>query len=254
MSWNLVALSFAMILRNPGVVIRISLVPFALALLLTGLGWALLGVGPQAMARALALGLVETSVTIALALAAVLIILAMAWSSIAWHRFVLRAEVPGIMPEFVPPRIGSYALRSTLISVLLLVMLFPLSAIGLQMLGALGLLGFWPGQLAIAFGVATLMVFLWVRLTLILPAVALGQPLTIAESWAATATRTDDILRAAAILAALELVFSGLLDLAPFAVMLALVLRLLLMWILTLAGAGLLSLFYGELIERRHLH
>lgn len=247
MSWKLAAISLALVLRNPGAALRATLVPALAALLLGAAGWAVLGVTPGMATFALAFGGWTGKVALALAFAAALVILAAAWVATGWHRFVLLAEMPGWLPRATPRLAGDYALRSTLISLVLLVLLFPVSAIGMRMLAMLGLSGLVLARLALAFALTALLAFLWLRLTLVLPALALGRAMTLADSWAATGARSGDILGAAAILAGLDLVLSALLDLAPPGLWPVLVLRLGLMWVMALAGTGLLSLLYRDI-------
>ncbi|MBW7920508.1 MAG: hypothetical protein H3C51_00210 [Rubellimicrobium sp.] len=253
MSWKLAAISLALVWRNIGAAVLVSLVPAAAALVLSLGIFAALGVRPGMLTFALAFGGWSGRVAAALALAAVVVILAAAWAAVGWHRFVLRGEQPGIVPRLDARLVGDYALRSTVISVVLLVLLFPVSAMGMQMLAMVGLGGLALARLALAFAMTALMAFLWLRLALILPGLVLGHRVSVAESWAATGTRTEEVLGASSILVGLDLVLSSLLDIAPLGVWPGLLLRLALVWVMTLAGAGLLSLIYRDLIEGRRL-
>lgn len=254
MSWKLAAVSFALVWRNLGVAIRVSLVPVLAALLVAVAAWAALGVRPGMVTFALAFGGWSGRVALAVAVAAVMVVLAASWVAVDWHRFVLRGEVPGRIPAFDPALVGGYALRSVLLSLVLLLLLFPVSAIGAQMLAMIGLGGVALAQLALAFVMTALMAFLWLRLALILPGLVLGTPVTVTESWAATAERVEDVLGASSIIVALDLVLSSLLDLAPLGPWLALAARLVLMWVMAMAGTSLLSLIYRDRIEGRRLH
>lgn len=254
MSWKLAAISLAMVWRNLAVAVRMSLGPALAGLAVTVAGWVALGVRPADVTLALAFGSMDGRIAVALALAAVVVMLTVAWVMIGWHRLVLQDEVPGFAPAFEPRLIGDYALRSALISLLLLVLLFPVSAMGMQILAMLGLGGLVLTRLALAFAMTALMAFLWLRLTLILPAMAVGHKLTIGESWAATSGRAEEVLGASSILVGLDLVFSSILDLAPLGLWPGLLLRIALMWVMTLAGAGLLSLLYAERVEGRRLY
>lgn len=253
MSWKLAAISLALVWRNLGVALRLSLAPALAALVLTVAGWAALGVRPGMATFALAFGGWSEQVALALALAAVLVMLAAAWVMIGWHRFLLRGELPGPVPRLELRLVGDYALRSALISVLLLVLLFPVSAMGMQLLAMTGMGGLVLARLALAFAMTALMAFLWLRLALILPALALDARLTMGESWAATGTGTTDVLGASSILVGLDLVLASLLDLLPLGSWPVLVLRLVLMWVMALAGAGLLSIIYAERVEGRRM-
>lgn len=253
MGWKLAANSLATILRNPGTAVRVTLAPFALAAVLSVIIWWFLGVGIDTVTFALAFGSIDGRVASALASATVIVIFVASWSALAWHRFLLTGEVPGALPAFDWNRTGSYALRSTLITLSLLILLFPISAVGMQVLTISGLLGIDLVRLGFSFLMTGLMAFLWFRLALVLPAVAVERSLTVSESWSVTGARAEVILRAGAIIVALDLVAGALLDFAPLGQWPVLVLRLLLTWFFALAGTSLVTMLYAELVERRRL-
>lgn len=253
MGWILAANSLATIQRNPGAAIRVSLAPFVIAAVLSVIIWQLLGVGIDTVAFALALGSIDGRVAAALASVTVLVLFAASWSALAWHRFLLRGDVPGFLPAFNLNRTGSYALRSTLITLSLLILLFPISAVGMQVLTMTGLLGIDLVRLGFSFVMTSLMAFMWFRLSLILPAVAVERALTVSESWNVTGPRAQDVLTAGAVIVALDLVAGSLLDLVPLGQWSVLVLRLAFTWFFALAGTSLVTMLYAELVESRRL-
>lgn len=253
MGWILAANSLATILQNPGAAVRVSLAPFVIAAVLSVIIWQLLGVGIDTVAFAIAVGSVGGRVAAALASTTVIVIFAASWSALAWHRFLLQDEVPGFLPAFDWNRTGSYALRSTMITLSLLILLFPVSAVGIQVLTIAHLFETNLVRLGFSFVMTSLMAFLWFRIALVLPAVAVEREFKVSESWAVTNIRSQDILTAGAVLVALDLVAGALLDLVPLGQSPVLVLRLLLTWFFALAGTGLLTMLYAELVERRRL-
>lgn len=251
MGWKLAAISLATILRDPGPAIRVSLAPIIIAAVLTAIIWMLLGVNLETLGFALAVGAIDGRVAAALASATVIVIFSASWIALAWHRFLLRGEVPGFLPGFDWNRTGSYALRSTMITLSLLILLFPISAVGMQLMTTSGLLGIDLVRLGFSFVMTGLMAFMWFRLALVLPAVAVEHPLTVSESWTVTGARAQEILAAGAIIVALDLVFGALVDFAPLGWGLVAALRLLLTWYFAMAGTSLITMLFAELVERR---
>ena len=70
----------------------------------------------------------------------VIVIVTSIWMAIAWHRFVLKNEVPtGFVPPFDGNRIGAYFVRSLLIGIVLIVLGFVLGIVaGFIMIGLIG--------------------------------------------------------------------------------------------------------------------
>lgn len=167
-AWNLFSHAVSMLVRNRTEVVRIFLVPMILAvgifvaalLLLGGIGAVLAGI------------------------AAVLVFF---WPIVAWHRYVLSEEpVAGCLPPLRMDRIGGYILQSLLLGLLVALAMIPIM-IGVSIL--LGVMG--PGFLEVMPilqpGLALLPTWIFIRLSITLPNVALGhEGLSLSKAWKAT--------------------------------------------------------------------
>ena len=135
------------------------------------------------------------------------------WIAVGWHRYVLKLEIPsGIVPVLHVDRILAYFGRSILLVIVM------------ALIGTL--IGFAVGMLLLPFigpspGMGAGIMFLIViyvpvaivsyRLSLSLPAAALGEPMGFGASWGATKGAGGDIL----VLAILSVVATVVIDLPP---------------------------------------
>lgn len=174
------------------------------------------------------------------------------WAAVGWHRFVLLEERgKGIVPTWRGANILAYLGRAFLIGIVVFVMAFVSSMV----LG--GLIMALPSQ-AFAFVLATgwVMGMSWVitRIGLILPAAALGRPMSIGESWEATKPVSADLLVPLFFIALAMTVASELVGLAFRSSALGLIPMGLLYWIQTLLNLSLMTTLYGTQVEGRPLN
>lgn len=112
------------------------------------------------------------------------------WMAVAWHRFVLKAEVPkGPVPTLHGERIVSYMGRSLLLGLALVAVEFAGGTLILLLSGMLGAFGrplaeivLVPGAVALIGLVLTVLY----RLSPMLPAAALGEDASLRMAWEAT--------------------------------------------------------------------
>lgn len=253
MGWMIVAHSFALLFRNLADALKVSIGPFVLAILFGYLAFRVADVTPQMIAFGIAMGRLPPEAAVVISLVAVVFLFASAWVAVAWHRFILLEEYPGVLPRLNGGRVAAYAGRSILLALLMLIVIFPISAIVGQIVALSGLarLPLVPGLLS--FGLAVLFTFLWLRVALILPAAAVGQRLTLSDAWNAGSAMSSEILRASAIVVALNMVASLILGLLPLPMVLSLIVQLVITWITLMVGSSLLTTLYGHLIEKRPL-
>ena len=175
------------------------------------------------------------------------------WAAVAWHRFVLLEEVPGIVPALRGDRIGSYLWAWVrLIGPILLVGLV-VAFIGSAIAAVAAALGSPALAALLLFGLNVLAVYGTLRFSLVLPAAAVGRSMGVFESWARTKEARDAILVAAALLAVLNGVIGaagGALGLAGSA---GTVLSLALSWFGFVLGLSILTAIYGHVVEGRPL-
>lgn len=183
----------------------------------------------------------------------VLAIVAFVWIAVAWHRYVLLDEVPaGQFPEFNSSRLLSYAGYSLLVGVIAFVIMFLVTAIvGIITVPLLGIVG---GIITGVVGVA-LALIIGYRLGPILPASAVGKPLTLGQAWAATNGANTVIIILGIISAiaafAIDIPAMVLMLAGPIGGFLALLWTLATGWVKMLVGVSILTTLYGHYVEQR---
>ncbi|MCC6001820.1 MAG: hypothetical protein JJU19_13305 [Pararhodobacter sp.] len=243
-----------MVIANWGIALRISglLMAAQMALALgLGLQHSYLPLAPDDQAAAFPMGI---------ALLMVFQLFSAFWITIAWHRFILRSEIPA---GSLPPLNGRVLLRYVGVGLLLALMLV-LVAIPLGVAAAF-IVG--PATLASPDGggfaaVIILMALVWLpvtylgyRLSPVLPAAALGERLPLKEVWYQTGTSGSSfvVLSLATMLLYLALEYPVSLLATP-APVLAFLWAFLLQWATVLVGASVLTTIYGHYMEDRPLN
>ena len=178
------------------------------------------------------------------------------WIAVGWHRYVLKLEIPtGIVPPLHADRILAYFGRSILLGLVLVLIGVVIGfVVGLVLIPIVGKS---PGiGTAILFGVLIYVPVAIVsyRLSLSLPAAALGEPMGFGASWAATKGAGGDII----VLAILSVVAAAVIDLPPAYIfpnlaILATVWQLVTSWIFLMVGVSILTTLYGHYAEHRPL-
>ncbi|MES0825557.1 hypothetical protein [Ruegeria sp. SCP11] len=180
----------------------------------------------------------------------VVIFVTMFWIAVSWHRFILLEEYPkGIFPTFRFDRILAYLGRAILLGLLMAIAWIP----GGLLLGALVQTS---PVLAIIL-ILAYMLFLAVcmyRLTIILPAAAIGHPVTIGEAWNST-TGTAGALIVLLIVAFLfqlvvQLVFTVLAIIPVLGILLTVFFGVL---VLPMINVSIFTTMYGVFVEKREL-
>jgi hypothetical protein len=253
MGWLIIKHSFGLVFRNFGQALRVSVGPILLAALIIYLVAVTIGMTPARIFMTLAVGRMMSSLILfGLFVLAVISVMA-AWIAVAWHRFILLEEYPGLLPAASAQLIGWYVGKTLMLSAILFLASF---AFGLVAGFLTAILGLQDNFLAgFAFGLLNffVMIVVYFRLALILPATAVGSSMTLAASRAATAPMTNDILGAAGILIALSAVANLVTGLFPIFSLPFLALTLVTAWVFMLVGMSVLTTLYGYLIEKRPL-
>lgn len=180
------------------------------------------------------------------------------WVAVAWHRFVLLEEHGGALPAFHGRRMLAY-----FFVVLFLTLMMALS-LSLTLVLVNWIAGWLPG---IVFGVSTplivvgviviVVVVLWVfyRLSPMLPAAALGKPLGPAQAWAETTELSGAILVAGLSLTFISLVAAAVATFIMFqvSILIGVILMGILQWAYTMVGISILTTIYGISIEGRDI-
>lgn len=242
--------SVMMVLRNLKQALQITVIPAILAIVgILFLASSLIGIGDLG---ALVVGETpnpESLTGVWLFLAVSVAIYAFISFSVIvnWHRFVLLEEYPrGWWPTFKTNRILAYFGNVLLLSVLLLLIFAPVMILSFRLDGNWGKITLGIGALA--------MVYTTYRCAVVLPASAIGQPISIKEAWGSTSGATAAII----VLFLVSFVFQLVLQLVFFLIALVPVLGLILvlipsMLILPLINVSILTTMYGVFVEKRSL-
>jgi len=173
--------------------------------------------------------------------------------AIAWHRFVLREDTFGNMLIFQNGwPVGTYIWALIRLALILFVLLVPLVFVF-----ALnpGLMASGPSLLiSVAMGIVFTWVFL--RVGLVFPAIAVGKTLKIRESFQMTRPFATELLITSGLLVAIQ-TFPGILQLLAVAAgaeslsVILIPINLLFSWVNLFLGIGVLTVMYGHLCENR---
>lgn len=192
--------------------------------------------------------------------AVILVAVAFLWSAVAWHRFILLEEYP----TPTGPRWNGAAVWRYLVAGIVLTL--TLMLVGVALGAVVGFLGFLVVQ-ALGPGAAR---FVWLltlvllilpivlisyRVSLILPAAAVGERLSVKQAWAATRGSFWPLL----VLAFVTTLANALLGLPTPILMrgsfvLGMVWNTAGQWITMLCGVSILTTLYGHFIEKRSLN
>jgi hypothetical protein len=183
---------------------------------------------------------------------AVLAVTGWVWTALAWHRMIALGEKPGwALPKWPGGRMLGYLGRSILIGLLIGVLAATMTAIGglfaPELAATSSEVGFdQPQELGLfarvlQFVIGALLYGIYLRLALILPAQALGQPLNLHQAWEATrGGHLRLFLPLGVLLAVVEFVFTLISSLVSFGG----VFDVLAFGVMTLVGIGVLTRLY----------
>jgi hypothetical protein len=190
------------------------------------------------------------------------------WAAVAWHRFVLLEEYPNaLLPQWRGANIGKYFGNALLI----LLIMMGAGIVGGIVVGIFVAVLQSPGIL-VGLGIGLIIGLSWVatRVGLILPAAAIGAPLTLRESWSATAPVSGQIILPIIVIALVSTILNQAL-VAVFGVSTevmtpigpqqqvtlsstGVVLSVAIAWAQMLVNLALMTTLYGNLIEGRQLN
>ncbi len=177
-----------------------------------------------------------------------------AWAAVGWHRYVLREEYGnGVVPQWRGGHIKSYIWRLIVLSLAVIAVLFGVGLVFIVLTMALQSPAVaWIFMLGATVGGSWLIV----RLGLVLPAAAVGERLTLRESWNETRAVSTDILVPVVVLAIAISIASGAVN-AIFgafgASVIGLVASALVYWLQILLNLSLMTTVYGMQVEGRAL-
>ncbi|WP_170411093.1 hypothetical protein [Ruegeria arenilitoris] len=244
LSWQIFKHALGMIFNDLGTALRVSSPVIAVSLL----GVLLFIVKGPAFVTG------EQGVAGGVFLLAILNYIAALWVAVGWHRYCLLSEYPSkVFPEFNGSRILAYFGWALLLGLIFAGMALVLVGV-VYVVGGIG-----TGSFSLLGGAVLTVGFIfifWVaqRLSLILPASAVGNTISISESWRATQTVATAIIMVFLFFFAFSFVL-GLLAgfVGAFSGFLGFVLQAVVNWMIAMVGLSILTTFYGICVEKREL-
>lgn len=262
MAFQIIRHAFAMIFNNFGQALRVSVGPYLILLAaVLGLGVALgsnqsfleLAAGNASAADMTRFGDFAIGVIAILILA----LFISGWVAVSWHRFILLEEYTGLLPAVSGRPIWGYIGRTLLYGLLIMLVAFVLS-----MILALLLVPFAGGPadgpfvvgLFVGFLLVACLSYIWFRVGIALPSVAVGKPIGMREAWRASAKLSGTIFWIVIIIAVVSVIAGigtqGLYGIHP---VLGLAVDVFVQWLTLMVGVSILTTLYGHVIEGRPL-
>lgn len=259
MGGQIVVHSFRLVFRNLRDALKVSIGPYAIWVVLAVVIMGAAGVSLSTLLEGGAPTVPDSGHGMAgQAFASLLVMLALlfisSWVAVAWHRFVLLEEYPGILPALGGRPVGSYIARAIKLALLLIVIAIPVMFIlGLLVVPLFGGPDGMATTAALVLSIimGTFLTWLSIRFGLVLPAISVGKPMTFRESWRASAPLSTPILSAVLILMVLSILVTEVLRLVLGGTFIFGPLGLVVNWISIMVGLSILTTVYGHTVEGR---
>jgi len=176
--------------------------------------------------------------------------------AILWHRYVLinGADEGGHIKAGFSVLLG-YLWRAIILALVQFLIAIPVG-IAIAVFGGMGAAMSGGLTVFLVVGVLAGIFFIWValRLSVVLPAAALGQTMRITESWQVTATISNALWGVAVLLALMNLVISLISNaILPDGIGMSVIMQTLIFIIEGLVFISVLTTLYGHLVEGRSL-
>lgn len=249
MAWNIVRHAFVIVFGNFGNALRASAVPSILLICVFGLVATVSGL-PLTGADVPVENLEQPMLSALLIIAGfAFAMFAFSWVAVTWHRFILLEEYPAIVPATSGRPIWPYARRTLMIVLQMTAVMVPLFLV----FGGLLLMS--PTMaMVVTIGLSILMTFLWLRVSVSLPSVAVGTHMGSVHAWGETNGIWQTILGVCVIMTVLNfvatLIPSVLFSNLPFV---AGAMNIAIQWLSMMIGVSVLTTIYGHVIEGRPL-
>ena len=177
-----------MVFRNLNDALRVSLGPW----MIIALVWFIAGVQGIDLVNPDAMDVPSAAAVISVIVAVLVSVFMTLTVAVAWHRYVLLEEIPqGWFPQIRTGLVLGYFGRSFLIG---LVVAIAAGIVGGLLMAALGAIGGPALAFVAAIAIAVGAGLIFYRLSLILPAGAIGNAMRMGESWRATAGLSGAII------------------------------------------------------------
>ena len=250
MGWEIVRHSFAMLYRNLGNALRISVGPLLIALVAAFLILGVFGSGVDTLTEEIEPDKLPPGLALAALLIMLLFLFVSAWIAVAWHRFILLEDYPGLLPPLAGRPVWRYLGKTILLGLVLALVAFPAGFVMGVIMAILQNAG--PDLFSIfSLGLALYVSYMWLRFGIVLPATAVSRPMGITEAWRATAPYATAILGTCVIFVLINTGISLVGAILP--VSLAVLLTVAANWVMLMVGISILTTLYGVIVERRTL-
>lgn len=254
--WTIFTHSVRMVMRNLNYAVRIAAGPVLIGLAVVYAMLASAGLPLTLIADQQAVSQVFAAGGFGLTLLVVFLVMmaVQVWVFVSWHRFVLLEEYPsGLLPAFRADRILAYVGNVLVLFLVALAVMVPAGVIAFAVLAG-GIAGAGGAALnAAVFVLFFLLSFVVMyRLTPILPAAAINQPLKLRDAWDKTRGTTGTIVLLVVLLAVFNVLLQVVVDLsmavfAPLGILFMILATL----VTTLVNVSVVTTFYGHYVEGR---
>ena len=254
MSWLIVKRAFIILFGNIKEALIASVPPLVIAIILSSLILSVGRVNFVDLGNMAADAVDPVSVLFATFVVIAIYLFASSVIAVVWHRFVLLEETPQLMPPLKGMPVSSYLWAAVGRVLLLIAVAVPLFA-GLAMIvtNIFGAATLFAGM-AISIFAGTVLSFLWFRIGLGLPGIALGKPMSIGQSWRKTEPIQGVIFQVAVILVCINIGLTILVaPLSSMSPIITIPVNIALNWVTLMVGVCILTTFYGHVVEGRDL-
>ncbi|NOE26817.1 hypothetical protein GS612_11385 [Ruegeria sp. HKCCD6157] len=253
LGWQIFVHSVRMVFGNIKQVLQITVGPALIATIIIVGVFMALGIPLEALDESavdLPPGVTAGSAFVFVVVLLAVMFVTMFWIAVSWHRFILMEEYPtGILPTFRFDRILAYFGRFLMLGILMVIAYIPMGLVAAA-LGE-GLAGL---SIILMIAYSVFLVVCFYRLSIILPAAAIGNPISLGEAW----NNTSGVSGAILLLLLVAFLFQVLVQLAFAALAIIPVLGVLLTvffgtLILPMINVSIFTTMYGVFIEKREL-
>ncbi|NOD33336.1 hypothetical protein GS632_02195 [Ruegeria sp. HKCCD7296] len=253
LGWQIFVHSVRMVFGNLKQVLQITVGPAVIATIAIVALFLALGIPLEALdenAGELPPGTTAGSILIFMFVLLVVLLGTMFWIAVSWHRFILLEEYPtGVLPTFRFDRILAYFGRFLMLGILMAIAFIPMSLV----VAVLGESLAWL-SLIILISYTVFLVICFFRLSIILPAAAIGSPISLKDAWSNTTGVGPSILVLLVVAflfqVLVQLVFTALAIIPVVGVLLTVFFGTL---ILPMINVSIFTTMYGVFFEKRQL-
>ncbi len=253
LGWQIFVHSVRMVFGNLKQVLQITVGPALIATIIIVGVFLALGIPLEALdenAGELPPSVTAGSIFVFIFVLLAVIFVTVFWIAVSWHRFILLEEYPtGILPIFRFDRILAYFGRVLMLGILMMIAYIPVGLVVAVLGESLAVL-----SIILVIVYTVFLVVCFYRLSIILPAAAIGEPISLSDAW----NNTTGVGGAILLLLLVAFLFQVMVQLAFTVLAIIPVLGVLLTvffgtLILPMINVSIFTTMYGVFIEKREL-